>query len=389
MALLEKLISDIRIEIGDRSGDIWQPDEITRAIEKTISLMSRLTPKRDLVEGTLLDAWIIDKYLLDISDILSDYIKIERVEYPTDEDHPPSVTFDVIGSHLKFRTDLSLAADKVIRIIYLGKWTPPTPNAEGDYPSHLDDIIIIGSAGQALIFKAEEYTHTAITTLASAVTAIEAISAVTFPSAPDISSYITDAETALDAAATRFGAAVTALGSMDTPLGDTETALDQIDTELTAAIGYLDSGDDLINAGTRGENVGKVFGEYAAHRTDIAVGYEKEAVQRVALALAWEAKAAREGTIGNSYVNEAIQRISSASRLVDKFASEASISVSEVTYYRAQLDNVAQFVAIANQYLETSGRYLASGQSKINEFLVALGIKPEFPTQKAAAGQRD
>ena len=386
--LLEDMIGSIRIEVGDRAGAIWQPDEIVRAIEKSISLLSRLTPKRDLVEGTLLEAWIVDKYLLDISAVLSDYIKIERVEYPTNGDPPPSVTFDVIGKYLKFRTDLGLTIGDVIRIIYLGKWTPPTPNADGDYPSHLNDIIIIGSAGQALIFKSEEYTHIAITTLASAITAIEAISAVTFPSAPDISSYITNAATALDAAVVRFAAAVTALGSMDTPLGDTNIALDQIDTELVAAIGYLNDGDSLINASTRGENVGKVYGEYASHRTDVAAGYEKEASQRVALALAWEAKAAREGTIGNSYVNEAIQRISMASRLVDAFASEASISASEVTYYRAQLDNVTQLIAIANQYLETSGRYLASGQSKINEFLVALGIKPEFSTQKASAEQR-
>lgn len=387
--LLGEMIINVRLELGDKAMVVWTDnDEITRAIGKSVSLLSRLTPKRDLVEGTLLDAWIEDKYLLDISDVLSDYIKIEKVEYPTDMEPPPAVTFDVVGDYLKFREDHTLTAGKVIRIIYLGKWTPPTPSAEGDYPLHLDDVIIIGSAGQALIFKAEEYTYKVISTLNDAITAIDAVSAITFPSAPDISTEKTAAETALTAAIAQFAAAVTSLGSMDSPLGDTATALDAIDTELSAAIGYLADGDSLINAATRGADVGKTFGAYAGHRADIASGYEKEAAQRVALALAYEAKAARQGTLGNSYVNEAVQRVSIVSRLLDKFASEVTLSGSEVAYYKTQLDKVYQLGAIAGQYLKASGRYLASGQAKINEFLAALGIKPEISYQKASAEQR-
>ena len=388
---LEDMINNVRIELGDKTMAVWTAnDEITRAIVKTVALMSRLTPKRDLAEGTLTTVMIKDKYLLDISTILSDYIRIERVEYPvtTTTSPPPVVTFDVVGKYLKFREDHTLTVDDVVRIIYLGAWTPPTPTADGNYPAHLDDIVIIGAAGQALIFKAEEYTYKVITSLDSAITAIGAISAISFPSAPDISSYLTDAETALDAAAARFAAAVSTLGSMTTPLGDAGTALDEVDTQITAGEGYLDSGDDLINAATRGEDAGKIFGEYASHRVDMADSYTKEAAQRIALALAHEADSARESAIGNGYVNEAIQRISMASRVLDSFESEARVADAEVGYYRGQVDKAAQYVNIAGQYLEASGRYLANGQSKINEFLTALGIKPEFPTQKASAEQR-
>jgi len=388
---LEDMTNSIRIELGDKAKTVWTDnDEITRAIVKTVALMSRLTPYRNLAEKVLTAAMIKDKYLLDISTILSDYIKIERVEYPitTTTTPPPVVTFDVIGKYLKFREDHSLKADDEIRIIYLGAWTPPTPTAEGNYPVHLDDIVIIGSAGQALIFKAEQYTHTVISTLDGAITALGAISVVTFPSAPDITSHITAAGTALTAAIARFAAAVTTLGSMDVPLGDADTALDQVGTELTAAIAYLESGDDLINAATRGEKSGAVFGDYAGHRTDIADSYEKEAERRIALALAYEQDAARDTTIGNSYVNEAIQRITMASRLIDKFENEVGLANAGVSYYRSQIDKATQLGVIAAQYLEATGRYLASGQSKINEFLAALGFRPEFSTQRASAEQR-
>lgn len=446
---LEDMISNIRIELGDRDSTVWtSDDEVTRAIEKAVSLMSRLTPKRDLIETTIvrdiddetltissstgtlaykpikpgsvvmtgktLDtdyridyltgivteigsnltdtdytvSYELDPYILDLSSLLPDYIRLERVEYPVGDVPLSLLTFDVFGSSLVIRgSGTTLSENDHLRVIYLKKWTPPTAEVEGDYPSHLDDIVIIGSAGQALIFKAVEYTHTVITNLDSAVTALGAISAVTFPSAPDIASYITDADTALDAAVARFTAAVTTLGSMDTPLADTNTALDQIDTELTAAIAFLTSGSSLINVATRGEDVGKIFGEYAGHRVDISEGYEKEASQRIALALAYEADAARDTTIGNSYVNEAIQRLAMAARLVDKYASEVSSAGHEVTYYRSQVDKATQYGTVASQYLEAAGRYLADGQSKINEFLAALGITPEFSKQKASHAQ--
>lgn len=382
------MLNNIRIEIADKDKTVWtDDDELVRAIKKCVALMSRLTPYRTMIERTLTDDDIVDDYLIDMSDFLTNYIKIERVEYDTDLGLPTPVTFDVIGDYLKLRTDQGLAADKVLRIIYLRDWTAPTDSADGTYPIHLDDVVIIGSAGQALIFKAAEYTHKVITTLDSGLTVLGAISAITFPTAPTISSYLTDADTALDAAIARFAAAVTTLGSMDTPLGDANTALDAAITELSTAVGYLDTGDDLINAATRGEKAGSVYGEYAAHGTNVASGYIEEAKQRIALALGYEQDSARDTTIGNSYINEAIQRLTIAAREIDKYAGEVDSAGHEVSYYRAQIDKATMYGSLAASYLEAAGRYLADGQSKINEFLAALGIKPEYPRQKASGEQ--
>lgn len=450
MAYIDKLLSDIRIEVGDRDESVWTDDELARATDKSVALMSRITPHRDIIETTIvrdiddetltiasstgtltykpikpgsvamtgktLDtdfrinyltgvvteigsnltdddytvSYELDDYMLDISSLLPDYIKIERVQYPADDVPVSWLTFDIYGDLLVIRgSAVTLDEDEHLRIVYLKKWTAPTPTAAGDYPSHLDDVVVIGAAGQALIYKAEEYTHLAKDTVAAAVTTLAGISAVTFTSAPDISSYITDADTALDAAITRFAAAVTTLSNLDTPLADANTALDAVATQLGAAeTEYLDVGDDLINTGTRGEDVGKTYADYAEVRVDMADTYIEEAKQRIALALANEADAGRDTTIGNSYVNEAIQRLAIAARELDSYGTSAEIDAAKVNYYTAQVQKAYQQAQASAQYLSVAGRFLASGQAKVNEFLTALGSKAEFVSHKASQEQR-
>jgi len=159
MALLNKLISDIRIEVGDRASDIWQEDEIIRAIQKSVSLMSRLIPKRTMVEGQLDSTWIKDGNYLDISELLDDYIKIERVEYPAGQSPPQVLTCEPVGKYLQFRGIPYLTTGETLRIVYLSTWKQPTISEPGDYPSHLNDVIVIGASGQALIYKAEHYVN--------------------------------------------------------------------------------------------------------------------------------------------------------------------------------------------------------------------------------------
>lgn len=252
--LITDLLSNIRIELQDRDSDLWQDDELVRAVEKAVSHMSRLLPKRNVVETTLvrtiasetltissstgtlaykpvkvdsltitgktLDtdytvdyltgivteigsllpdtdytaAYELDPYMLDISSLLSDYIKIERVEYPAGGSPPTHVTSDVFGEFLVFRGDTSLTDDEHLRIVYLGKWTAPDLDTDGDYPSHLNNVIIIGSSGQALIFKAEKYTQLSASTIDNIIETLNSLDNlilitpdITVPTAPSLS----------------------------------------------------------------------------------------------------------------------------------------------------------------------------------------------------------
>lgn len=369
MATLHELISSIRLEIADRTGTQWQEDELIRAIDKTVSLMSRLAPRRDLVEDAVEAAWIKGSYLLDISSFLPDYIKIERIEYPADESPPSILTADVIGKYIMFRTNPSLTAGETIRITYLGKWTPPTPIAAGNYPSHLNDIVIIGAAGQALIYKAESIVQLA----SQAFESLVAPTAYTFvkPTAPELPAVPTKPT----APTLSFTAA--------------ESAMTAIATEISAAKSYLATGDPLINKVTVGDKVGEIYGLYgnvlmtgAGHRSDEAAVRIKQ-IESIINKYASEVTAF--GSETNSYANN-------VSALVSLFRSKgetenigANVYASEVNAYVARINGQK---AKADSLLDIAGRYLASGQSKINEFLSALGYKAEFSTQRAAAEQR-
>lgn len=450
--LLSQLLAALRIELQDLNEDAYvhSEDDLSRAIRKSLSLMSRLMPLRTMVEttvvrevtgetltissdtGTLtykpikvdslsipsktLDtdyrvnyltgvvteigsnlpdttytvAYELDSQRLDISSLLSDYIKIERMEYPAGESPTAFPTFDIVGDFIVLRSStISFTEDKHIRLIYLKKWTPATDTIEGNYPSHLNDAVIIGSSGQALIFKAEKYTQAAITAIVAGKTVLDGLSAVAATSAPSIVTEINAAEIALTAATARFAAGVTAIGSMTTPLGNSATALGKITDEIGAgtdsAKKYLQDGDDFINAATRGTRVGEVYAVYANTKLGMAQGYEREGTQYVALALGWEAKGSRESALGNGYVNEALQRLTVVSRLLDKYRLELDSNAISISSYSRQLEQVIRYEAIANQYVATAGRFLASGQSKINEMLIMLGLKIEFPMQKASS----
>jgi len=253
--ILSEMLTSLRIELQDAGEpQLWEDDELIRAIEKSVSLMSRLLPKRSIVETTLVRAFTgetltiaantgtllykpikvgsvaitgktldtdyrinyitgivteigsnlpdtdytvgyeLDLQMLDISSLLSDYIKIERIEYPAGNSPPSLVTADVFGDFLVFRGNVSLTENDHLRIIYLGRWTIPSLDTEGDYPSNLNDAVIIGSSGQALINKAEKYTQLSASTVTDILTLLEEIGDLTLvapalspPSAPEIS----------------------------------------------------------------------------------------------------------------------------------------------------------------------------------------------------------
>jgi len=79
--------------------------------------------------------------------------------------------------------------------------------------------------------------------------------------------------------------------------------------------------------------------------------------------------------------------------LVNKFRSEIDCETLGINNFGAQVTKyqvqIAEQEMKARNFLDIAGRYLASGQAKINEFLVMLGLKPEFYTSKSLSEQRD
>jgi len=441
---LTEMITAQRIELQDYDKTVWTDAELTRGIVKSVALMSRLIPKRAIVEvvvpsavtgetltiasgtGTLAKkpikhgslnipnkvvgthyninhltgvvtgladgnytvSYTPDPYMIDISTFLTDYIRIERVEYPIGEVPPKFISplQEIFGQYLSFKEELT--GGEYLRLVYLTYWTPPTASADGDFPRSLDNAIIIGSTGQSLIFKAELYTQQALEAAGNSLTLLEGLTDVSFPDVPSIASYLGEAATALDAAIARFQASVTALGGMDTPMSDASTALAKVATEIAAGKSYLGTGESLIESINDAENVAEKYAQYAQVQAQLGQGYGQESQATIALAMTHEAKSAREMAIGHGYINEAVQRLSSAARTIELYQTQIARSGQEVNFYASQLNRAQQYQTTSSQLLNISGRYLASGQAKINEMLVMLGIKPEYNVNKSSSEQR-
>lgn len=457
---LVEMRADIRIELSDGST-FFSNDEIDRAVQKTVSLMSRFIPKRAVVEtvlyrdiddetltiasdtgtlsykpikkgsvtitgekedtdyevnyltgvvteiGSLLAdgdytvSYELDNRLLDISTLLAEetYIRIDRVEYPAGDDRPTKVPFEVFGEFLSIGGDNVLTDDEHLRIIYFKPWTAPAAATDGDYPEHLDDPIIIGSAGQTLIFKAEKYVQQSITEL-------ELVNAA----ADSMATPLADINTALDKVSTNVTLASTALTKVATYLETNgtsdnakeiladitddaadlrtaiETALDLASTYLTnattppSAHDYLVDGDDKINTSNTGQNVAENYVEYAKAAIAIYNSLIGEATTRLSNLRSYIEEARGWVELGNAFTAEGAQRINAAMA----FVQEAGQRVAEVNAWAIQAD---RYTTTSREYLNIAGRYLASGQAKINEFLIAIGVKPELYKTQALSEQ--
>jgi hypothetical protein len=496
---LPDMISSTRIELQDQDSVLYEDSEITRAIEKSVGLMSRFIPRRTWKEvtitrtitsesltiasstgtlaykpikvgsvvltGKVLDTDYTIDYLtgiiteigsnladasytvsysladnmLDLEGILEDYIKIEKVEYPIGEASPTYIVpSDIYGSTLIFKAGTVLTEDTHLRIIYLTYWNMPTEVLEGNYPKSLDNSIIVGSAGQALIFKAEKYIQAATTEVEGIATLLDTIDALSLvapalvapvvPTLADItdptlytivkptSPTLPDAPTAPIAPTLSFTAA--------------EGALDEAETSLAAGTDYLTTGSAKIDISNTGKDVGYNYGRYGEVSAALAAAYVNDSL---ALIREQEAALAKYSAQVTSYANDVnaysnnvsgvigkyredinnemagIQnsnvavakyqaQIAGAKLALDKYASQVSsfqISVGqyqqEVSAFSANIGAIVQRATanatLVEHYINIAGRYLASGQAKINEMLSSLGLKAEFRFYSSSSEQ--
>jgi len=339
---LAEIINALRIELQDEDATTFSEGELERCITKTVSLMSRLIPKRCVIEKTYPNnvtaeslviasgkatttykpikyasevitksgvtyvrgtnysidyttgivtvitdmddetysiAYSLDSSALDISDIATKLITIDRLEYPVGDSPSSYPTFNLIGDILFLSGSDSFSAGKHLRISYNGVYDPPSEQLEGTYPQHLDEAVIIGACASALLAKARYYLYQA------AKVAVES-----------------DTETA--SSTVDITAALAALAKV----GDC----------LDLAEGYLASGDGLINAVTAGQDVGATYATYANQECGIASQYISEATALLNAATAKMTKSQRKESETQNYLS-----------VVQKMMDDANIKFNE------------------------------------------------------------
>ncbi len=435
--------SNIRVALADTSETFWTSTELDRGTERAERLLSRLIPKKNIVEttitvavtgetltiasntgtianlpvkyssetitnpdGTTVEvrdtdytinymtgvvteigalladgaytiAYSVDPKRLDTSTLVTDPVKITRIEYPIGNQPPTYLgSYDVIEDYIILHGDTILTAGRHLRIYYDSQWRLATQTVEGEYPSHLDEAIVLGSTGYALLTKAEKYVQQSITEL-------ELVNAA----ADSMGTPLADINTALDKVATYLETNETT-GSADDAnsrailelvkdnIADLrtaiETALDEAANLLVhastdpSAKYYLTQGDATIPTLNVADNVPENYANYA--RTSIQIYNSLVA----------------EANIRLSNLRSIIEEAAGWTELGDTFIKEATQRIAEANAWAVQAD---RYRATSQEYLNIAGRYLASGQSKINEFYALLGVKPELQHTQSSASQ--
>jgi flagellar biosynthesis chaperone FliJ len=177
--------------------------------------------------------------------------------------------------------------------------------------------------------------------------------------------------------------------------GTPETGL-IYDRIMIATSGLLDVGKAFINTATRGSEVGMTYKAYCDMVINSTQAYINEAtiyvreIEDEISKFSTEVAAyghevdgystEQSALIGalNGKVNAEQLGISNAKNRIDSFTTQVNSIINQAVQLEAEVDN----------YLDIAGRYLASGQAKINEFLIMMGIKTEFNFQKASSEQR-
>lgn len=344
-----------------------------------------------------------DPRLVDINSVVTkgSRLKVNRAEYPVGNDPPTLVTPEMFGDFMVVKsTSSNLTEDKHIRIHYQEPWAAPGEDSPGDYPEHLDNPVIVGSCGQALIMKAEKYVQQSVTEIALMNAAADSMATplADINTALDkITTHVAEADTALDKVGTYLETNGTTdnakeiLADITDNIADLrtaiETALDYRNNYVNgesepAAYQYLVTGDAYIITINDAERVAEKYNEYARSGLMIWQALVLEATTRLENLRSYIEEANAWIRIGDTFIAEGAQRLGMATA----FVNEAMQRVNEVNAWAVQADRYNQ---TSRQYLEIAGRYLASGQAKINEMMVMLGVKAEFNFYKGSSEQFD
>ena len=354
---------------------------------------------------------------IDISTIIPELIRITKVLYPADKVPEQSVAFSIwenmltLGSPRPGVSQEAMVDKEHIAIFYEARHAPPTDVSSGSYPEHLNQVVLIGAAGYALLIEAIQYEQQAVTDLASARTALTSItgsgihglaiaalakaavlltassgkidlaltkvalyletyddgaSGSPTDNARDVLANITDEASTLR---TRIDALLSK--SNDYLFGDTEpSALKYLDTGdaivsaidattyLTGTSGvaakfYLDTGDGLINQlNDGGADVPTKYADYARAAAQISQGLRGQAETYAGYASACIA-------LFNGLVTEAQTRIANIASIIQESDAWRAIGETFIAEAQTLIGQVNACATEAATHISRLDRYIA------------------------------
>ncbi len=322
-----------------------------------------------------------DQVTIDISDIIPDMIRINRVLYPVDKIPEQAVAFSIwenmltIGSLRPTVSQKAMTSGEHLAIYYEARHTGPTLVSSGSYSEVLDQVVLIGAAGYSLLMEALEHELQAVTDLASMRTELgltTAIHSEVETALTNVKKYLdnnsdNDAAGLLKDIVDNVAELVTKINvaqdAIPTELGLVRT--NSIDKVTTGAEAYLDTGDGLINQlNDGGPDVPTKYSDYTRARVQIgqtrvqtALGYVQEIASRL------------------STLRSYIEQSGGYNRIAEDFVAKAQAHIARIDRY---LEEAAQFFSAAEAEMVLSDRFRAEAQARLAEFRDILRSKAEY-----------
>ncbi len=337
---------------------------------------------------------------IDISNIIPQLIRITKVLYPADKVPEQQVAFSIwedmltIGSLMQGVSQGTLTNGEHIAIYYEARQAPPTLTGPGSYPELLDEVVLLGAGGFALLMEALQLELAAVTDLAEVRTTLDYLGigavgagALTFvykaiddaldkvslfleadagtnpDNAADRLAEISDMEVYLRDMITKLADGSGAIADGDAYLGKVATV--DIDVATVGATAWLLEGELLINKlNDGGSNVAEKFADYARAKLQVAQ-------TRTQAATAYFQEAATRLSLLRSYIEEA----GGWMRMGEDFIAEAQSRVAEANVYLAE---AAQYQEATGIGLLIADRYRAEAMTRLTEFRSVLASKAEY-----------
>ncbi len=140
------LRSRLRIDLSEATADRWSDDDLDRHIQHAIRDINRVVPREMKATGlTIADPASRE---LDISS-LTGLVEVIAIEYPVGSYPRRLRHFETWGSTLSLLADTMPSAGAGVCVYYTIQHTVDA--AGSTLPAYLEDIVLVGAAGYALL----------------------------------------------------------------------------------------------------------------------------------------------------------------------------------------------------------------------------------------------
>ena len=388
IALANKPIKPASLTVTNAAGTTTYTKDTDYVVDYSNGKIKYITGSSMAASTGYLATYTKSQLGLDISSLISTAHRVTRVEFPVGSIPQKFSTFSIYGDFLFIQSQMTGTSQAQLTTDHIAIWyetaqSYPTESAAGSYPSLLNDLVMLGASGYALMILALESEHDSTSQITAITTVLADIAALHTLTAAASAKYITYLEDNTNEDAAFWMKKITTdLACLRSAMGDALAAAktnlglvftNSLDKATTGAEAYLDTGDGNIAAVTAAPESDR-YVAYANARANIAMARINAITQYLAEA------ASRQADL-QTY----IQQSEGWANIARGFGEEATFHLRQIEQKIAEAGMRAESTQGS---LVLSDRYRTEGQSRLNEFESKLRNRAEYRRRTSSVASK-